>query len=77
MPPGRLAVLSLPLLYHSFKAPGIHLWSIYARKFGIWALYDLKIDYYRALLNGDEKEALAQVHQVMQNAMKNLTFYGA
>ena len=63
-------------MYHSFKAPGVHLWS-YAKKFGIKALYDLKIDYYRALLNRDEGEALAQVHKIMQNAVRDLSFYGA
>lgn len=77
----ELAILSgnvlLPLMYHSFKAPGVHLWSIYAKKFGIKALYDLKIDYYRALLNWDEGEALAQVHKIMQNAVRDLSFYGA
>ncbi len=77
----ELAILSgnvlLPLMYHSFKAPGVHLWSIYAKKFGIKALYDLKIDYYRALLNRDEEEALAQVHKIMQNAVRDLSFYGA
>lgn len=67
----------LPLLYHSFKAPGVHLWSIYAKKFGVRSLYDLKIDYYRALLNSDTEEAMAQVHKIMQNAVRDLAFYGA
>ena len=77
----ELAVLSgnvlLPLLYHSFKAPGVHLWSIYAKKFGVKSLYDLKIDYYKALLNRDEEEAVSQVHKIMQNAVRDLAFYGA
>ena len=76
----ELAILSgnvlLPLMYHSFKAPGVHLWSIYAKKFGIKALYDLKTDFYRALLNRDEEGALAQVHRIMQNAVRDLSFYG-
>lgn len=77
----ELAILSgnvlLPLMYHSFKAPGVHLWSIYAKKFGIKALYDLKMEYYRALLNRNEEEAIAQVHAIMQKAVENLSFYGA
>ena len=39
--------------------------------------YSYKDWYYRALLNRDESEALAQVHKIMQNAVRDLSFYGA
>lgn len=76
----ELSILSgnvlLPLMYHSFRGPGVHLWSLFAKKSGIQALYDLKKEYYRALLNRDEETAVSQVHRVIQAAIDNLSFYG-
>lgn len=57
----ELAVLSgnvlLPLLYHSFKPEAIQLWQWYARWNGIRALYGIKLELYRALLNRDRTAA--------------------
>lgn len=57
----ELAVLSgnvlLPLLYHSFKAESVQLWQYYANWNGIRALYEIKLELYRALLNRDRAAA--------------------
>ena len=58
----ELAVLSgnvlLPLMYHSFKAASIYLWTRFCREQSCAKLYEIKLRLYRALLNRDMKEAL-------------------
>ena len=58
----ELAVISgnmlLPLLYHSFKAASICLWTRFCREQSCTKLYEIKLQLYRALLNRDTKEAL-------------------
>ena len=76
-----LAVLSgnvlMPLLYHSFHPQGVYLWSLYCKRSGIQKLYQIKLRLYSALLNRDVDSALAQTRSIMQNAIKDLSFYGA
>ena len=77
----ELAVLSgnvlMPLLYHSFHPQGVYLWSLYCKRSGIQKLYQIKLRLYSALLNRDVDSALAQTRSIMQNAIKDLSFYGA
>ena len=77
----ELAVLSgnvlMPLLYHSFRPQGVYLWSMYCKRSGIQQLYQIKLRLYSALLNRDVDSALAQTRSIMQNAIKDLSFYGA
>ena len=77
----ELAVLSgnvlMPLLYHSFHPQGVYLWSLYCKRSGIQKLYQIKLRLYSALLNRDVDSALAQTRTIMQNAIKDLSFYGA
>lgn len=77
----ELAVLSgnvlMPLLYHSFHPQGVYLWSMYCKRSGIQQLYQLKLSLYSALLNRDVDSALAQTRAIMQNAIHDLSFYGA
>ena len=58
----ELAVISgnmlLPLLYHSFKAASIYLWTRFCREQNCTKLYEIKLQLYRALLNRDLEEAL-------------------
>lgn len=76
----ELAILSgnvlLPLIYYSFRSPGIHLWTLYCRKNGPKALYELKLGLYRALLNRDEEDALERTHGIMKSAIKDINLYG-
>ena len=77
----ELAVLSgnvlMPLLYYSFHPQSVYLWSLYCKRSGIQKLYQIKLRLYSALLNRDVDSALAQTHSIMQNAIKDLSFYGA
>ena len=77
----ELAVLSgnvlMPLLYHSFHPQGVYLWSMYCKRSGIQQLYQIKLSLYSALLNRDVDSALAQTRAIMQNAIHDLSFYGA
>ena len=77
----ELAMLSenaiLPLLYYSFREQGKYLWSLYCRKNGCEKMYDLKIKLFKALMNRDLESAENQTHTVLQNAINELSFYGA
>ena len=77
----ELAVLSgnvlMPLLYYSFHPQSVYLWSLYCKRSGIQKLYHIKVELYSALLNRDLDSALAQTRAIMQNAIKDLSFYGA
>ena len=77
----ELAVLSgnvlMPLLYHSFRPQGVYLWSMYCKRSGIQQLYQIKLRLYSALLNRDVDSAMEQTHTIMQNAIQDLSFYGA
>ena len=77
----ELAVLSgnvlMPLLYHSFRPQGVYLWSMYCKRSGIQQLYQIKLRLYSALLNRDVDSALEQTRAIMQNAIQDLSFYGA
>ena len=77
----ELAILSgnvlLPLMYYSFRAPGTHLWGLYCKRNGINAMYELKLGLYKALLNRDLEEALRQTHNIMDDAIKDLSLYGS
>ena len=77
----ELAVLSgnvlMPLLYYSFHPQSVYLWSLYCKRSGIQMLYQIKLRLYSALLNRDVDSALAQTRSIMQNAIKDLSFYGA
>ena len=57
----ELAVLSgnvlLPLLYHSFKPESVQLWQFYIHRNSIHALYEIKLELYRAILNRDREAA--------------------
>lgn len=76
----EMAVLSgnvlLPLMYHSFRSAGLYLWSIYAKRCGINKLYELKLEFYKALLNRNVAEAESCVHAIMGQAIDNLSLYG-
>ena len=77
----ELAVLSgnvlMPLLYHSFHPQGVYLWSMYCKRSGIQQLYQIKLRLYSALLNRDVDSAMERTRAIMQNAIKDLSFYGA
>lgn len=77
----ELAVLSgnvlMPLLYHSFHPQGVYLWSMYCKRSGIQQLYQIKLRLYSALFNRDVDSAMEQTRAIMQNAIKDLSFYGA
>ena len=77
----ELAVLSgnvlMPLLYHSIHPQGVYLWSMYCKRSGIQQLYQIKLRLYSALLNRDVDSAMEQTRAIMQNAIKDLSFYGA
>ena len=77
----ELAVLSgnvlMPLLYHSFHPQGVYLWSMYCKRSGIQQLYQIKLRLYSALLNRDVDSAMEQTRTIMQNAIQDLSFYGA
>lgn len=77
----ELAILSgnvlLPLMYYSFRSPGIYLWTLYCKRNGIQAMYELKLGFYQALLNRNTKEALQRIHFIMQDAIDNLSIYSA
>ena len=77
----ELAIMSgnvlLPLMYYSFRSPGIYLWTLYCKRNGIQAMYELKLSFYKALLNRDKDEAIDKIHYIMQNALDNLSIYGA
>lgn len=77
----ELAVLSgnvlLPLMYYSFRSAGVYLWTLYAKRNGIEKLYELKLDFYKALLNRDAEEAQRLTHRIMDAAIDNLSLYGS
>ena len=77
----EMAVLTgnvlLPLLYHSFRSAGLYLWALYAKRCGIDKLYELKLDFYKAILNRDTDEAVRLVHGIMDTAIENISIYGA
>ena len=64
-------------MYYSFHEQGIYLWTLYCKRSGIQKLYHIKVELYSALLNRDLDSALAQTRAIMQNAIKDLSFYGA
>ena len=77
----ELAVMSgnaiLPLLYYSFREQGKYLWFIYCKRNGIRKMYDLKLELFQALVNGDLDSCLEQTHTILQAAIKELSFYVA
>lgn len=77
----ELAVMSgnnlMPLLYYSFREQGMYLWGLYCKKNGIRKMYELKLNLYSALLNGDLESAREQTRSVLQKAIDELSFYGA
>ena len=77
----ELAVLSgnvlMPLLYYSFHPQSVYLWSLYCKRSGIQKLYQIKLRLYSALLNRDVDCGLEQTGAIMQNAIKDLSLYGA
>lgn len=77
----ELAIMSgnvlLPLMYYSFRSPGIYLWTLYCKRNGIEAMYQLKLGFYRALLNRDTEAAFEKTHAIMRDAIDNLSIYGA
>lgn len=77
----ELAILSgnvlLPLMYYSFRSPGIYLWTLYCKRNGIQAMYELKLSFYKAILNRREDEAMERIHHIMADALDNLSVYGA
>lgn len=76
----ELAVLSgnvlMPLLYYSFREQGVYLWSLFCKNRGIKKLYEIKLNLYSALLNGDVNSVQKQTHEVMQAAIDELSLYG-
>ena len=50
---------------------------MYCKRSGIQKLYQIKLRLYSALLNRDVDSALEQTRSIMQNAIKDLSFYGA
>ena len=76
----ELAILSgnvlLPLIYYSFRDPGMHLWGLYCKRNGIPAMYDLKLGLYQALLNRDTDDALRKTHAIIEDAIRDLRHYG-
>lgn len=77
----ELAVLSgnvlLPLMYYSFHAAGVYLWSMYCKTNSVAALYELKLGLYKALLNRDAESAIQQTHRIMDAAIDDLPIYGS
>ena len=75
----ELAVLSgnmlLPLLYHSFRAESLYLWTISGRRGGCRRLYETKLRLYQALLNRDTPEALRITRNSVEEAMAELSAY--
>ncbi len=76
----ELAVLSgnvlMPLLYYSFREQGVYLWSLFCKNRGIKKLYEIKLNLYSALLNGDVNSVQKQTDEVMQAAIDELSLYG-
>lgn len=77
----ELAIMSgnelMPLLYYSFHEQGIYLWSMYCKKNGIGKMYELKLNLFHALLNGDLESVCEQTHTFLKAAMDQVSFYGA
>ena len=77
----ELAVLSgnvlMPLLYYSFKPQSVYLWSLSCKRDGIDRLYRVKLELYTALLNRDVESAVAQTRRVIQDTIRDLSFFGA
>lgn len=75
----ELAALSgnmlLPLLYHSFRAESLYLWTISCKKNGQKQIYDLKLRLYQALLNRDTDEALRVTQISIDTPMSELASY--
>ncbi len=76
----EMAVLSgnalLPLMYHSFRPEGMHLFALFCKSYGIPAMYRLKRNLLEALLRRDCEDAIAQTNDVMRRAIENLDIYG-
>ncbi len=74
------AVLSgnnlLPLLYHSFRPEGVHLWMLYCKYNGIRAMYEIKRSLYEALIGRNLESAMAQTDAILSRAIENLPMYG-
>lgn len=77
----ELAIMSgnvlMPLLYYSFHEQGVYLWGMYCKKNGIRKMYELKLELFQALLNGDLDGACDQTRSVLEAAANQLSFYGA
>lgn len=77
----ELAIMSgnflLPLMYYSFRSPGMYLWTLYCKRNGIEAMYRLKLGFYQTLLNRDVEAAIEKTHAIMSDAIDNLSIYGA
>ena len=69
----ELAVLSgnvlLPLMYHSFKAASIYLWTWFCREEGCAKIYEIKRQLYRALLNRDMKESPGDMARLTEDLL--------
>ena len=76
----EMAILSgnalLPLLYHSFKPEGVHLWTLYCKNNGIDALYQIKVRLFDALRAHDTEAAVSQTEEIMRNAIASMDLYG-
>lgn len=75
----EMAVLSgntlLPLIYYSFRPESVHLWSIFCKRRGIDAIYEIKHKLYEALLARDVPTALTQTDDIMERAITDLSVY--
>lgn len=67
----------LPLLYYSFREQGKYLWSLYCKKNGTKKMYDLKLSLFTSMINGDLDSCVSQTRTVLQDAIDELSFYGA
>ncbi|MEG1633738.1 MAG: FCD domain-containing protein [Oscillospiraceae bacterium] len=59
----------LPLTYYSFRQPGIKLWEMYCRRYGIQTMYKRKENLYAAILNRDLSRALELTHTQMSEVL--------
>ena len=76
----EMAILSgnalLPLLYHSFKPEGVHLWTLYCKNNSIDALYRIKARLFGALRAHDTEAVVSQTEEIMRNAIDSMELYG-
>ena len=75
----EMAVLSgntlLPLIYYSFRPESVHLWSIFCKRRGVGAIYEIKRKLYEALLARDVPTAQSQTDDIMERAITDLSVY--